>query len=209
MSAATIPPAMDIPDTNKNGAQTETPLAVYPRVLGHSWNDLDQAIRRIHNGDAHLRAEGRFTIRHGHRLIARWLVRIARMPAPGVDVPTELTIRCDGDFEQWRRTFGGHPMNSTQHATASGRLLERFGPMLFEFALHVERRALVFQQCRALLTLGPFLLPLPRWMAPLIHACEEPDPNHRGVRVTVSVQSFLFGPLFFYDGWIGPAGYDR
>lgn len=176
--------------------------ALYPRVMGAAWASLDPAVVRSHLDDKadDLATHGSFTIRHGHRRLARWLCRALRMPAEGVDVPIRLLVVREGPTERWHRTFGGRKLVTIQREQPSGVLAERFGCLELRFRLAAENAALVYRSTGARLRLGPLSLPLPRKLSPTVVAREEAAGG--GVRIAVAVTLPFIGPLIEYTGEI-------
>src|SRR5687768_6531744 len=116
--------------------------ALYPKLLGDSWRDLDAAIQRFHGSGVPLHATGMFQVRHGSHWFARALARLARLPAPGDDVEVRLLVTPRDEGEEWRRTFAGRPLVSVQSAGADGLLVERVGLVEMRFRLEVAGGAL-------------------------------------------------------------------
>lgn len=180
-------------------------LDLYPRRLGPAWHELAESVRRMHRDGADVRAVGRFQVRHGDARVARWLLRLTRMPPAGDNVAVTLVITRDGPGERWQRSYGGFPLLSTQREWGTGGVAERFGRLELRFRLEVAGGALVYQQLGAALCLGPWRLPLPRRLAPRVAAREAPGdpPNH--THVSVQVSSPLFGLLISYEGALAGA----
>lgn len=178
------------------------PAGLYAQIVGPSWHDLGDAVRRLHETGAGARATGTFRVRRGNHRLVRLLAMLARMPKAGDAVDMQLIVTPFGPGEEWRRSFGGHPMVSTQWKHADGLLAERMGPMEMRFALEVAGGALGYHTQRVALCLGRLRIPLPRWFAPTVTAWEKPtgDPN----RVQVAVESRLpiLGLLISYEGTV-------
>src|SRR5262245_17141880 len=99
-----------------------SPSGLYPKLLGASWSDLDNAIQRLHDSNGTVRAVGVFQVRHGSSRLARTLARLARLPAAGEAVDVWLQVTAREKSEEWRRTFAGRPLVSMQSYPPDGRL---------------------------------------------------------------------------------------
>jgi hypothetical protein len=175
---------------------------LYPKLLGVSWSDMDNAMRRLHSSDGTVRAVGVFNVHHGDNRLARALARLAGLPAAGeaVDVGLEVSAREDG--EEWRRTFAGHHLVSTQSYRSDGLLVERMGIVEMRLRLEVAGEALSYQTVSAALLFGPLRLPLPHWLSPCVTAWERPVGDTNQIHVSVEVSFPLFGRLIAYDGML-------
>jgi hypothetical protein len=180
------------------------PLALYPRLLGAAWTDLDEAVRSMHLDGVIFNGQATFQVRHGRNPVARLLAWLARLPPPGAAVPTRLTVTRCGAGERWQRRFGTRTLDSTQLPGIGGCLNERFGALVFRFRLVASGGALEYRQVGAALRLGPLRVPLPAWLAPRASGREAPVPAGR-TRVTAAVTLPLVGLLIAYDGEVGPA----
>jgi hypothetical protein len=122
------------------------------------------------------------------------------MPPAGEAVPTKLAIFPCGHGEKWLRTFGDRPLITTQWPGSNGMLVERFGNMELRFRLKVQDGCLVYEQAGVALRLGPFLIPLPGWLAPQVAAREEPGDSLNRILVTVQILIPSVGLLISYTG---------
>ena len=123
------------------------------------------------------------------------------MPPASEAVAMQLVVAPVPRGEEWRRSFGAHPLVSTQLKHPTGLLAERMGAMEMRFALAVENGALGYRTRRVALCLGPLRLPLPRWLAPRVTAWEKPGAADQ-VQVTVESRLPLVGLLISYEGTI-------
>lgn len=178
------------------------PSALYPRLIGASWHNLDEAVRRVHAEAVVVRAAGSFRIQHGSNWLARFLLRLWRMPPATEAVDTRLVITPQGHGEQWRRAFGSKFFVTTQQELASSLLGEQVGILEFQFRLEVAGGALIYRQRGAALRLGSLYVPLPRWMSPQVVAREEPSGSPNQTHVLVAVTAPLVGLLISYEGQI-------
>jgi hypothetical protein len=182
---------------------TATLPGLYHQLLGASWNDLGEAVRRLHAEGQTVQAAGRFQVRHGDNRLTRLLVRLAGLPAAGEAVDVRLAIIPLRQGETWSRKFAGRPLVSFQSKGPDGLLAESMGPLELQFRLEILGEALVYHPEKAALRLGPLRIPLPRWLAPRISARENPSgPNRTHVAVEVSLP--VLGLLIAYNGTMTP-----
>ncbi len=174
--------------------------ALYPRLLGNSWDELATSVRRMHLEDgAAFRGVGSFRIRYGNGRLGRLLVRLLRLPSATEAANTRLVITPLGQGERWERNFDDQSLVSRQWEARSGRLLEQIKLLELEFRLEVRAGALLYRQVGAALRLGPLRVPLPRRIAPHVEAREEPDDANR-IHVVVAVTLARAGLLIAYEG---------
>jgi hypothetical protein len=173
---------------------------LYQKLLGGSWPDLDLALRRLHDSGETVRAVGVFRVRNGSGRLARALARLARLPAAGdaVDVRLQVTARKDG--EEWRRTFAGRPLVSSQSNRCAGLLVERMGIVEMRFRLEAVGGALNYQMVSVALRLGSLRVPLPCRLSPCVTAWEKAVDDTNQIHVSVDVTVPLLGRLLAYDG---------
>jgi hypothetical protein len=177
------------------------PDALYPRLLGVTWSEIDSALQRMHCDGEFVRATGIFRIRHGTSLWARLLLPLLRIPPPTAAAKVELIIRPEGQSETWLRVFDGKPLVSVQREVPAGLLAERFGAVQFHFRLSFADHTIHYQQLEVRLTLPLFSeIPLPAWASPHVSARETAGESEMEVIVSVAVSAPLAGFLFSYEG---------
>jgi hypothetical protein len=98
------------------------------------------------------------------------------------------------DGEQWRRTFDGSPLISTQRIDGSC-VVERFGVVDIRFGLEAVDGALRYGFRSASMRFGRFAVPLP-----LIAAVQERARADGGLDVSVDVAMKWIGRIVAYDG---------
>jgi len=175
------------------------PASLYPRVLGASWERLDEAVRCHHLQDDNLRSTGRFRIDYGSQC-ARLIGRLLGLPPAAGAVMTRLEIRVVEGGEEWRRVFGDRSLITTQFAAPNGQIIERLGALELRFRLEVADGGLVYHQTHTALLLGRWRLPIPRWFSPQVAAWERPGAAPNQVEVSVEVMLPILGPLIIYQG---------
>lgn len=176
--------------------QTLAPSSgLYAQILGDHWRDVAASVRHLHDARG-IHAAGSFRVRRGNRL-ARILAWLLCLPAEGDVVHLRLTVMPSPNREEWQRFFAETPFLTSQWAQG-GCLVERVG--LSETYLHLAALdgALHYRTRRVALRLGPWRLPVPRWLAPRVTASESPEGAN--VRVHVDVVLPVIGLLIAYDG---------
>jgi Domain of unknown function (DUF4166) len=176
-----------------------TLTSLYATLLGSSWASLAPSVRRLHQGGA--RARGRFRVRRGAGRLARLAAALLGMPPAGEGVALTLAVEPTPDGERWTRAFGERPLRTLQWRRGA-LLVEAFGLVQCLFRLRADRGALVFEQVGALLGVGRFVLPLPRWLAPSVEGRAEPVDDD--VRVDIRIRAPVVGLLVAYDGSVAP-----
>lgn len=177
--------------------------ALYPRLLGPAWWDLDESVQSLHSQGNSLTAVGTFRIQHGNSW-AHWLVQRMDLPPATPSVPTRLVITPSGDGEHWFRTFGDQPFVTTQEEAPGGLLAERMGLMEIRFRLRVLGGALLYQQQSIGMRWGRGYFPLPVWLVPRVEARESPGDGPRQTRISVHVVAPVIGLLLAYEGTMIP-----
>ena len=171
--------------------------ALYARVLGAAWLELDPALRLAHAPGV---ATGWFTIDDSGGAVARAVRWVLRLPPTGTACETRLVIAAAGDAERWTRTFRDRTLRTTQRRLPDGRLAERFGIVELRFRLRTSDGALTYEQSDAVAALGRWRVPIPRWLSPRVEARERRADRGDGSHVRVLVRAPLAGVLLAYEG---------
>jgi hypothetical protein len=182
--------------------ETLVTSALYPRLFGAAWSEIDTALQGMHCNGGPVHAAGVFRISHGTSVGAKLLLWFLRLPPPSAAAQVELTARPVGESETWLRLFDGKPVVTEQRAV-SGLLAERFGALEFRFRLSFADHAIHYRQVGVMLRIGlPFVLeiPLPGWASPQVSAWETAGASEMETRVRVEVSVPLAGLLFSYEG---------
>jgi hypothetical protein len=180
--------------------ETRVPGALYPRLFGVGWSEIDAALQGMHCNPDPVHAKGVFRISHGTSLGAKFLLWFLRLPAPNAAAQVELIVRPAGESETWTRLFDGKPIVTVQRAV-SGLLADTFGPLEFRFRLSFAEHTIHYRQVGVILRLLFFPeIPLPRWASPHVSARETADAGEMETRVQVEVSAPLAGLLFSYEG---------
>jgi hypothetical protein len=187
-------PAFDSLAIRCESIERELPPPLYARVMGADFARLSPAVARVHDLLRDSGASGRAIVRRGTNPVARAIATIMRFPPAG-EHPLDVAFAEANGFERWTRDFSGHRFSSelSQHRD---RLIERFGPLRFTFALVVEGAGL-----RMIMQRWSFLrIPLPLALAPRSDAreWEEDDRFHFDVAIALP----LVGPIVHYTGWL-------
>jgi Domain of unknown function (DUF4166) len=179
-----------------------SPPGLYPQLLGSRWNELDESVQCLHGQGNLVRATGTFRVCHGNNRLLRLLARLARLPAAGESVDLQLVVTPVNQGEEWRRTFAGSLMVSTQWQQSHGLLAERMGPLQMRFQLNVVGGALYYETQSVALCLGPLRVPLPSWLAPRVTAWERPGGDRERIQVAVEASLPGLGLLIAYEGTV-------
>jgi len=174
--------------------------ALYPRLVGAAWADLDISVQHWHNAAHQVQGTGMFTVRHGQGCPARFLAWLLRLPTSGETLATRLVIVRHAWGETWSRTFAGKALVTVQYQRGANLLAERLGCLEFGFRLRVSEHALDFWHVGTACVLGPIRVPLPRWVAPHITAREWAGQEEGSLQVAVRVSLPLIGLLMAYEG---------
>ena len=67
-------------------------MALYPRLVGDAWAELDASVQHWHDATQQVHGTGLFTIRHGQGSLACCLVWLLRLPTSGETLATRLVI---------------------------------------------------------------------------------------------------------------------
>jgi Domain of unknown function (DUF4166) len=172
---------------------------LYARILGDSWCQVAEPVRRLHTTRSITRVHGHLHIEHGRRAVARLLARVLRLPPAHAAAETRLTITARGDCEHWARTFNGHVLDTIQSESGDRELLERFGPLEFRFRLEASTGSLIYIQNRVTFVWSRLRLQIPPRWAPRIDAREDAADAER-VQVTVHIAVPRIGMLISYRG---------
>jgi hypothetical protein len=182
--------------------ENRIPDALYTRLLGTAWSEIDTALRRMHCNGGPVRAAGVFRISHGTSLWAKFLLLFLRLPPPTSAAQVELVIRPEGQSETWLRVFDGKPVVTIQREAAHGLLAERFGALEFQFRVRFAGHTIHYEQVGVILCLALPLLarvPLPSWASPHVSAWETVGESEVETCVSVEVSAPLAGLLFSYE----------
>ena len=171
--------------------------ALYSRVLGAAWRELDPAVRLAHAAGV---ATGSFTIDDSGGVLARVARWALRLPPPGAACETRLVIATTGDAERWTRTFRGRTLVTTQRGLPDGRLAERFGIVELRFRLRTSDGALTYEQSDAVAALGRWRVPIPGWLSPRVEARERRADRDDRSHVRVVVRAPVVGILLSDEG---------
>ena len=191
--------------TIHQGIREDTALAgrpLYQQILGDAWDALPTEIRAMHDlGEGEAVAEGRASVERGTNPLARLAAWIMGFPKAASDTSVRVRFAVRDGREVWTRTFGDESFTSHQSAgcgRASHLVCERFGPMIFAFAVTTDggRLNLVLRRWSA------FGLPLPMWLCPRSNSFEESLGGR--FRFHVDISHPLTGLIVRYRGWLRP-----
>ena len=99
--------------------------ALYPRLIGKAWAELDASVQHWHDASHQVQGTGLFTVRHGQRGMARFLVWLLRLPTSGEALATRLVILRHAWGETWSRTLAGRALMTIQYQRGTDLLCHR------------------------------------------------------------------------------------
>lgn len=170
-----------------------TPL--YRRLLGERFEALPPRVRELHDVAGLTVWTGRADVERGRSRAARMVATLFGLPPAGRDQALRVTFQVDGDREIWSRAFGNAVFRSVQYERG-GLLRERVGPSTFVFALETSADGMALE-LRGVRFLG---VPLPRFLAPLVHTFESERDGRYCFEVEASLP--LLGRIVRYAGWL-------
>ena len=181
-------------------------MALYPRLVGEAWAELDAAVQHWHDAAHQVQGTGVFTIRHGQGSLARFLAWLLHLPTSGETLATRLVIVRHAWGETWSRTFAGRALVTIQYQHGAELLAERLGWLEFWFRLRVIEHALDFWHVGTAGVIGPMRVPLPRWLSPRITARAWAGLEEGSLQVAVRVSLPFLGLLMAYEGCLKREG---
>jgi hypothetical protein len=179
----------------------QEPSPLYRRLLGASYDTLDELVRDTHDSTGSRDFSGRADVSRGAGILSRLIAAIIGFPDAGRDIPLQVTLSADAEREVWRRDFDGQRFQSEQFAGSGrnkGLLMEKFGLLTFGLGLVREgdRLRLVGRNWSI------FGLPLPRFLMPRTDAYEDARDGRFNFHVRICVP--LAGLIVAYEGWLEP-----
>jgi len=177
-------------------AERDLPPPLYARAMGAAFDALPQAVRALHDVAADAGAAGEAVVTRGRGPVVALLARLMGFPPAG-RWPLHLSFAERGGAETWTRHYGGHVMRSVLTHRAGG-VVERFGPIRLAFDLLPGPDGLAMRFAGWSL----FRVPLPRLLAPRIHATEREAGGRFHFDVSASLP--LVGEVVRYAGWLVP-----
>lgn len=166
---------------------------LFRRVLGEGFARLPVPVQALHSGPGHWTGEAE--VERGRGLLARLCARLTRLPPAG-DQPVRVEIRCDADGEHWVRRYAGAHAMPSRLWVGQGRLRERLGPVVLEYALAADPACLQWRVSAARCCGCP--LPA-RWFAGVIARESGVDGRYR---FDVRAELPGVGLLVHYRGWL-------
>lgn len=179
-------------------------------LLGSRVSDLPEAVRLFHAAGHDVVGEGLLRVEGSQSRIGRLVARLMRLPRAVGETPVTLTIRratapCEPPCDQWRRSFGGEILASTQ-TTDGEHLFERCGPFELCFHLDITDEQLEFRHLRTRVRLGWLRVPVPRSLSPTVEASVGATPGGDELQVSVRIVGPMLGTLLSYSGHVTPQG---
>jgi saccharopine dehydrogenase-like NADP-dependent oxidoreductase len=170
------------------------PPPLYARVMGNRFDKLPAAVRAMHRVCGDAGASGEATVERGGNAAARLIASVMGFPRAGTH-PLHVSFIERDSVETWTRTFGDRSFTShlSEH---KGRLVERFGPLRFQFELPSDARGLEMR----MVGWSCFGVPLPLAVAPRSIAREWEEDGRFHFDVPIALP--LVGMVVHYRGWL-------
>lgn len=177
---------------------------LYERVLGSTWGQLHESVRRAHATRGVMRGKGSFSVVHGQTPFARFLVRMLALPPPTPFAHVSLEVVSHANGETWVRKFEEKRVVTEQRRGPGNLLVETIGCLEFRFGLAVGGGGIRYNQRVCGLRLGGVFIPLPSWLSPKVEAWEQPAqcPDNSSSAVLVKVSAPIAGLVVQYEGEI-------
>jgi hypothetical protein len=174
--------------------QIAQPAALYQRVMGDDFARLPAPVRAIHAVLRDGGASGRATVERGSHPIARLVGAMMGFPRAGAH-DLHVAFREQDGVERWTRCFSGKSFHS-HLSEEDGRIVERFGPLRFQFDLPADAQGLTMVMRRW----SVLRIPLPLALAPRTVAREWAEDGRFHFDVPIALP--LIGPVIHYRGWL-------
>ena len=170
------------------------PPPLYARVMGNRFDVLPEAVGAMHRVCGDAGASGEAMVERGRNVVARLIAAVMGFPRAGTH-PLHVSFVEHGGVERWTRTFGDQSFTShlSEH---KGRLVERFGPLRFQFDLPSDARGLEMR----IVGWSCFGVPLPLALAPQSIAREWEEAGRFHFDVPIALP--LVGAVVHYRGWL-------
>ena len=170
------------------------PPPLYARVMQQGFDTLPEVVQAMHRVCGDAGASGEATVERGSTLVARMVAAVMGFPRAGTHRLHVAFIESDG-VETWTRTFGDRSFTSHLNERG-GRLVERFGPLRFQFDLPSDARGLEMR----IVGWSCFGVPLPLALAPQSIAREWEEGGRFHFDVPIALP--LVGRIVHYRGWL-------
>ena len=170
------------------------PTSLYERLMGPAFHTLPPTLRAMHQPRRDATAEGEAQVIGGSNAVARILAATLGFPALGQHKLQVDFVERDG-VERWTRTFG-HRSFTSELSASKGRLVERFGPLRFQFDLPADHTGLSMR----MRGWSIFAVPLPAILSPRATAREWEAGGLFHFDVSIGLP--LIGPIVRYRGWL-------
>lgn len=175
-------------------------MSPFQRILGPSFEDLAEPVRRLHSMETPTLATGLADIDVARGLMPWLICWLAGLPKSGRDVPVSVEFRPDGNGgEHWVRHFAARRYASSFSAeprTGATKLVERFGPFRLDFRLRTISEGLIW----LLVGVRCIGITVPSWAVPKVTCLESSDGNRYRFNIRAALPGI--GPLICYRGWL-------
>lgn len=171
---------------------------LYMHLLDSAFEELPQAIKRLHGSNKKRVWSGNAGVVRGKNLFAKIIAALFEFPKAAKSIPVSVTFtpQVDGS-EKWERDFNGTKFSSVQRAGIGKNdhlLLEKFGPAEFAMTL-ILKDGILFIEPKSWTLLG---IPMPKFLLPNGTAFEA-DENGYFV-FNVEIMAPIIGLIVAYKG---------
>ena len=176
-------------------------LPLYRQILGGAFENLDAAVRTLHDTHADQSWTGQAQCIGASNPLAAIAGRLIGFPAKAETCPVSVSFARQNGVETWMRDFGGKTFSSVQYKGEGKNtrlLMERFGPISAALAVVVDNGRLQLVP-RRWFFLG---VPLPKWGLPNADNYEYEADGKFNFDVTIAAP--LIGRIASYKGWLTP-----
>ena len=175
------------------------PKFLFKSYLGDRFNDLPEAVQRLHMVQGNQKWRGSSDVMRGAGVFSYVIASIFGFPPAGKAVEIRVDIDATPNRERWIRRFGKRSFHSRLRLDDQNRLYEKFGATEVEMTLELRDGRLYF------IPIGWRLcgLPMPQFLLPKGNSFEF-EKNGK-FHFDVKMELPIFGLIVGYKGWLEPS----
>mgnify|MGYP002700078784 FL=1 len=158
--------------------------------MGSTFNSLSPLLKQVHTGTQNI--EGIIKIERGNAL-AHIICNTFGFPKARNSCTLKVECHHSATSMLWIRNFDGHIMKSSFFRNQNS-MIEKLGPLDLFFSPTEKNGSLSYN----FLSTKLFGIPLPKRLAPIIHAREYEENGEYKFEVKISM--YLIGPILSYGG---------
>jgi saccharopine dehydrogenase-like NADP-dependent oxidoreductase len=173
----------------------------FEKAMGtKSFAALPNPIRTFHDPAGHPVWQGEASVERGQSFASRIVAKVIGLPEAGQKHKVKVSVERAADgSEEWTREFSGKQFSSNMRLGHDGKLVEKFGPLLFTLGLTGSEK----DSELPIINGWAFGIPIPKFLLPTSKALEYLDEKGR-FRFDVRLGLPFFGLLVHYRGWLVP-----